>query len=98
MTEPRKESVDCCGRCGGTGIEKQDRKKASLWCPLCGEAYGGYMVKKEVWREAGLTPIEFRCIDCLIKSLKRELTPSDFNLELPINSGIRIGIELGRRT
>lgn len=49
-----------------------------------------YMVKDEVWAEAGLRADrkshgEFLCIGCLESRLGRELTPEDFGPE-PVNA------------
>jgi hypothetical protein len=36
------------------------------------------------------------CFDCLSKRLGRPLRIADFDLDVPINAGIRLGIVLGR--
>jgi hypothetical protein len=76
-----------------------------LRCHECGEFDGGYFVRCHVWRrylallrEAGVAtrrPL-LCCIVCLDKRVGL-LTIDDFDLELPINHGIRFGLELARR-
>jgi hypothetical protein len=38
----------------------------------------------------------FLCLDCLQKRLGRRLHPRDFKLEVPVNAGIKLGIEMGQ--
>lgn len=38
------------------------------------------------------------CCDCLEKRLGRELTIADFDLRIPVNTGIAFGFRLGKKT
>jgi len=66
-------------------------------CLDCGEDDVGYMVHKDIWREAGM-PFNrgFLCPCCLEKRLGRLLTLDDFP-DAPINEGIRFGYRLAKR-
>lgn len=85
---------------------KRSRTKAEnnrMFCNDCGQPYAGYMVYGAVWKVAWkghTTPASEHdrvlCLDCLAQRLGRALLPSDFDLDLPINQGIKLGIELGR--
>lgn len=57
-----------------------------------------YMVYPEVWKAAGLeTKDGYLCIPSLESRLGRKLTIKDFDLNLSINSAIKLGYELGRQ-
>ena len=92
-----KEEWVSCRSCRGTGVLLLADVKAMLNCPRCGAYYASFMVKPEVWRDqARLNPREHCCLECLARRLKRPLTPADFGLRLPVNQGIRIGVEMGK--
>jgi hypothetical protein len=53
-------------------------------CIDCGRLWDHYMVRDEVWREAGLEQEDYCCRPCLSLRLKRGLRPGDFT-DAPIN-------------
>lgn len=62
-------------------------------------AYG--RIKRELTAKYKATPESYKghvflCFACLEARLARKLEPSDFNLKLPINLGIALGLEMGR--
>jgi hypothetical protein len=91
-----KEEFVSCRSCRGTGVVALADVHAVMNCPRCGSFYATYMVKPEVWTAAKLHPRGHCCLSCLARRLERPLTPEDFDLRLPINQGIRLGIEMGQ--
>lgn len=55
-----------------------------------------YMVRNDVWEDAGMPRAGHLCLECLPKRLGRSLTIDDFT-DAPINKMIHIGYQLGRR-
>ena len=47
-------------------------------CIDCGRLWDQYMVRHDVWQQAGLGPWDICCRQCLPLRLKRALTPDDF--------------------
>jgi hypothetical protein len=47
-------------------------------CIDCGRMWDHYMVRKDVWRKAGLRPADYSCRECLARRLKRPLGKDDF--------------------
>lgn len=85
-------------------------KKIFPICHDCESDADNYMVKDLVWRRAfpdykkvrfqlkveGKDPRILLCFDCLEKRLGRLLTAEDFDLSVPVNAGIALGIRIGR--
>ena len=47
-------------------------------CIDCGRLWDNYMVRDDVWQQAGLGPWDICCRQCLPIRLKRPLGPDDF--------------------
>jgi len=87
---------------------------AGYACYDCQHHGGAYMVHDHVWdaawpdywkvkRSRAHLPerrdrILCLCLGCLSRRLGRPLTPDDFDLEVPLNESVRVGIEMGERT
>lgn len=70
-----------------------------MWdCSFCKAPFQGFMVRSEVWRKAmrpneqHLTP----CMACVQHRLGRQLRVEDFDLSIPLNQNILLGIRLSR--
>jgi hypothetical protein len=68
--EPYNLSGDDLGTVVGLALEKG--------CIDCGRLWDNYMVRNDVWRQAGLGPADICCRQCLPLRLKRPLGPDDF--------------------
>ena len=69
------------------------------YCLDCGiEWPEDYQVTDALWAEAGLAPKAGRlCLGCLATRLIRPLTIGDFPVEIPINTSMHFGYNLGRQ-
>jgi hypothetical protein len=47
-------------------------------CVDCGRLFDHYMVRKDIWAQAGLRPTDNCCRECLALRLNRPLRPDDF--------------------
>lgn len=63
-------SDDDLGTVVGLALEKG--------CVDCGRLWDAYMVRDDVWRQAGLGPADNCCRQCLPLRLRRPLGPDDF--------------------
>ena len=70
------------------------------YCFDCGVEWpADYQVTDLLWAEAGLAPKEGRlCLSCLGTRLGRLLTIEDFPAEIPVNTGMHFGYNLGKET
>lgn len=69
--------------------------KRRFICKECRDVdYVTYMVRDDVWKEAGLDNNDFAHIECLEKRLSRKLVQSDF-LDSPINRDILLMMRRG---
>lgn len=67
-------------------------------CDACGAAAFPFMVRDQVWTDAfGLDATGIRCVTCVERGLGRFLRPDDFT-DVPLNTALRFGIEVGRGT
>jgi hypothetical protein len=68
--EPYNLSPDDLGTVVGLALNKG--------CIDCGRLWDNYVVRDDVWQQAGLLPTDNCCRECLPLRLKRPLRPDDF--------------------
>ena len=68
--EPYGLSDDDLGTVVGLALEKG--------CIDCGRLWDNYVVRDDVWEQAGWRPTDYCCRQCLPLRLKRRLRPDDF--------------------
>lgn len=87
--------VESLGRALSKGREVSAQVVPETHCVYCNTLAGeDYMVRDTVWREAELGRGRIH-LACLEEQLGRDLLPEDFDLDLPINEGIRFSYEMG---